>query len=485
MELRFDALHRPDGASLRDFCASHPEATILATCRRIAGGGSFAGSVEEQLALLESFARSGAALVDLELESLEAASPDRLRAFGQALARVGSALLVSAHDFAGTGDLPATLARLQALAAPAGPDIYKVVSTAAGLADNLAMLQFLELAAREVPIVGMCMGPAGVPSRVLGLRAGSLWTFAAAGTGEATAPGQVPARTLREEYRIGELSPTTRIYGVAGNPVANSLSPAMHNAAFRAAGIDAVYLPLHTESVEDLLKLTRELPIAGLSVTMPWKVEILRHLDEVDPIARAIGAVNTVLRREDGPLWGANTDAAAIAEPLAERIALRGAPVLLLGAGGAARAAAFALRQAGAEVSILGRNRTSAEQLAREAGAHLADPARLGSFAVVINATPAGMFGPLEAELPVEPEALRGVQVVFETVYRPIETPLVRAARARGIPVVTGLEMFLHQGVRQWLLWTGRPEAPVAAMRAVLEESSRLEGAGPWQSSTR
>ncbi len=469
LELRFDALPHPEQASttLREFCAKHPEAVILATCRRSAGGGAFSGSVEEQLALLLGMARSGAALADLELESLQEISSERLQRFGRELARTGAALLVSAHDFTGTGDLDRTLDRLQALA----PGVfYKVVSTAESLADNLRMLRFLEQRSRELPVVGMCMGPAGLPSRVLNLRAGSLWTFAAASSGAATAPGQVPARVLREQFRTAQLSAATRIYGVAGNPVGHSLSPAMHNAAFRAAGIDAVYLPLHTTTIDDLLALTRGLPIAGLSVTMPWKVEILPKLDEVDPLAAAIGAVNTVVRREDGSLWGTNTDAAAIAEPLAERLSLRGVPILILGAGGAARAAAFALRQAGAEVWILNRTRAAAEQLARETGARIADTAYAGRFAVVLNATPAGMSGGgLEAELPVEPAALDGVQVVFETVYRPVDTPLVRTARALGIPVVTGLEMFVHQGVRQWLLWTGHRMAPVAAMRAALE----------------
>ncbi len=241
----------------------------------------------------------------------------------------------------------------------------------------------------------------------------------------------------------------------------------MHNAAFHAAGVDAVYLPLHTTSLDDLLRFARGLPLSGMSVTMPWKVSLMPRLDMVDPLTAAIGAVNTVVRRDDGSLWGTNTDAAAIAEPLARRIGLRGARVMLLGAGGAARAAAFTLTAAGAEVAILNRTRAAAEQLARESGARVAERSRVRGFDVVLNATPAGMAGALAAELPVDEDALTGAQVVFETVYRPVETPLVRAARARGIEVIDGLEMFLHQGARQWSLWTGKP-APVEAMRASL-----------------
>lgn len=468
-EFRLDALRDPGQGALaiQLFRRQHGEAVILATCRRREGCGGYTGSIPGQLALLLHFAECGADLVDLEVETLAAALPEQLHRFGEALARTGAALVVSAHDFQATGDLDGTFAALRRLGATAGASVFKIVSTAQSLADNLAMLRFLKAASREAPVVGMCMGAQGLPSRVLGLRAGSAWTFAAASDGEATASGQIPASVLLHGYGIKQIGPETRVYGVAGNPVGHSLSPAMHNAAFLAEGIDAVYLPLHTTSLDDLLLFIRGLPVAGLSVTMPWKVGLLSRLDMVDPLTAAIGAVNTVLRREDGSLWGTNTDAAAIAEPLARRIALPGARVLLLGAGGAARAAAFALQAAGAEVAILNRTRAAAEQLARESGARVAERSRIRGFDVILNATPSGMAGALADVLPVDEDALDGAQIVFETVYHPRETPLVRAARARGIEVIDGLEMFLHQGARQWSVWTGRP-APLAAMGAAL-----------------
>jgi len=470
LEMRFDALPAPGDALplLRQFCQAYPQAAVLANCRRIAGGGGFRGSVDEQLGLLGQMADGGAVLVDVELETLEAAEPEQLIRLRDQLTGAGAHLLVSAHDFTGTGDLDATLAKLRALGAPACPAIYKIVSTAQGLADNLRMLGFIEAASREVPVVGICMGLPGLPSRVLALRFGALFTFASASEGEATAAGQVSAKLLLEEYRAAALSSETRVYGVAGNPVAHSLSPALHNRGFRAAGIDAIYLPLHTASIEDLMALVHGLPIAGLSVTMPWKVEILPYLDEVDALASEIGAVNTVLRRADGSLYGSNTDAAAVVEPLRKRLSLGGARVLLLGAGGAARAACFALRSGGAAVHILTRTPPAAEQLARDSGAAVADRAQLGRFDVVVNATPAGMAGATQnAELLVDEATLSGVRVVFEMVYRPAETPLTRLAKALGIEVITGREMFLHQGIRQWSLWTGN-DAPEAAMRDAL-----------------
>jgi 3-dehydroquinate dehydratase/shikimate dehydrogenase len=495
IELRLDALVETASAieRVRQFCAGHPRAAVIATCRRIAGGGGFTGSAEEQLVLLEELASTGVTLADVELETLEAVSPKRLKRFGAAIARHGTRLLVSAHDFETTGDLDGTLARLRTLGAPAQPAIYKVVSTARGLADNVRMLRFIketsEAFGHEVPLVGICMGEAGLVSRVLALRAGALFTFASATGSGGTAPGQVSARLLLGEYRAADLGPATKIYGVAGNPIGHSLSPALHNAGFRAAaprgagfraaGLDAVYLPLHTDSIDGLLELVRGVPLAGLSVTMPWKVEILPRLDEVDALAAEIGAVNTVVVRDDGSLFGTNTDVAAILEPLRQRLTLKDARVLVLGAGGAARAAVFALRSAGAQVSIWNRTVARAEQLARETGATVASAGALGGFAVVVQATAAGMQGQVSMPLPLGPDELAGVRVVFEMVYRPAETPLTRLARSLGIEVIEGLEMFTHQGLRQWELWTGRP-APAAAMsRAVKNELARQDTVSP------
>ncbi len=473
LEFRFDSLPDPGQgiALLPGFCQAYPQAVVLATCRRVAGGGGFPGSVQGQLGLLVQSAAAGAFLVDVELETLQMASERQLEEFRQSLTDAGTSLLVSAHNFAGMGDLEKTLGMLRALGSPARPAIYKVVATAHGLTDNLQMLRFVEGASQEVPIVGICMGEAGLASRVLSLRGGGLFTFAANGE-RSTAPGQPLAATLLDDYRLSKISATTQVYGVAGNPVAHSLSPAMHNAAFRAAAIDAVYLPLHTTSVADLMTLVRKLPIAGLSVTMPWKIEIMPYLDAIDSLAARIGAVNTVVRRENGVLFGTNTDAAAIVEPLKKRLILKGARVLLLGAGGAARAAAFGLRAEGAQVSIANRTARTAEALARDCEADTVDWTELTGkiadrFDVVVQATPAGMLGS-HAALPLSANALQGVKVVFEMVYRPLETPLLRLARGLGIETVTGLEMFAHQGALQWELWTGK-EAPWTAMHEALQ----------------
>src|ERR1700750_2643234 len=182
-------------------------------------------------------------------------------------------------------------------------DYYKVVSTATRLYDNVVMMKFLQDKGHTHSMVGMCMGEQGTISRVLGIRAGSCFTFAAATAGEETGPGQLAFRTLRDTYRIEQVDAATRVYGLAGDPVAKSLSPLMMNTAFRRETVNAVYVALHAKAMEDLMDCVRELPISGLSVTMPYKEAIIEHLDGVDPVTQQVGACNTVVRAQTGKLF--------------------------------------------------------------------------------------------------------------------------------------------------------------------------------------
>ena len=459
-ELRLDYLPEPDRAlaELRVFIATHPNATFVATCRRKDNGGCFGGTPEAELQILLGAARAGCAFVDLSLESAEALGPGAVRQLQRA-ARV----ILSWHDFSGTGDLAAVADRMR----PFQPDVCKIVPTATSLQDNLAVFGVLERF-RSVdgpPCVALAMGEKGLPSRVLGLRAGSAFTFAASDLGDATAPGQVSGRSLRTLYRVPQISAVTPVYAVAGDPIRSSLSPLMLNTAFAQQGRDAVYIPLLTNDPGELFTFARELPVQGLSVTMPLKQSILPCLDTIDSLAARIGAVNTVRRTRAGQFEGFNSDAAGIVVPLEERLPLQGARVLVLGAGGAARAAVFGCTDRGAEVSIMSRRPEASAHLAAEAGAQAIGRdqlARSPEFDVLINATPAGMSGN-RTQLPLDPDELRA-RVVFDLVYNPLETPLLRAASERGIQTIPGVEMFIHQGARQFELWTGEP-APVDIMR--------------------
>ena len=238
----------------------------------------------------------------------------------------GAALIVSWHDFQTTKDLDGIFERIR----PYEPEFIKIVCTARSLADNVVMMHFLERSGDMANMVGLCMGDQGIISRVLAIRAGSVFTFAAATQGEETAPGQIAARTLTDIYRIAQIDTATRVYGVVGNPIKHSLSPLMMNTAFHRETVNAVYLALQTSKLTDLLTVVREVPLSGLSVTMPLKQEVLKHLENMDPISAKVGACNTIVRAHDGKLYGFNTDVGGIVGPLEKRLTLAGAKILVL-----------------------------------------------------------------------------------------------------------------------------------------------------------
>jgi 3-dehydroquinate dehydratase/shikimate dehydrogenase len=349
-------------------------------------------------------------------------------------------------------------------------DYYKVVSTATTLYDNVAMMKFLEKQSERLSVIGMCMGEQGIISRVLGVRAGSVFTFASVSPEEKTAPGQVTAQELRSTYRIEQLDAATRIYGVVGDPVAHSLSPTIMNAALRRENVNGVYVALHAKTLKDLLGCVRDIPIHGLSITMPYKEAILQHLDNTDSHTTKIGACNTVVRAQDGKLYGFNTDTAGVVRPLEQRIPLEKAKILVLGAGGAARAAVFGLKERGAEIYILNRTAGPAQKLAHQARARIIKRAadlKKQSFDVIINATPVGMGNSRES--PLKEDEIN-TKFVFDMVYDPVETRLIQLAKARGAEVIPGIEMFVHQAARQFEIWTGKP-APWDEMLSVVQKA--------------
>jgi len=473
LEFRLDTLPEPAEAlgAVRDFLAANRDVIAIATCRRKPNGGSFVGPLASELELLGKAAQAGCQIVDLEVESAEAASPAQLEAFRTSLREAGTALLISFHDFTGTPDLDQAANRIDAFR----PEFVKVVSTALALADNLAVLRLIHERSLTSRFVGIAMGEEGIVSRVLGPRAGSAFTFASSGNGVETAPGQISARSLRDLYRVEQLDQATRIFGVAGNPIGNSLSPLMQNTAFRLKGVNSVLLPLKVHAVGDLLTLLRELPLAGAAVTMPFKQEVLPHLANMDPLTNRIGACNTLRTGADGMVYGFNTDVAGVVRPLEKRLRLKGAKIALLGAGGAARAAVFGLVDQGAEVFIVNRTHETAVALAKEAKAHALPQKQLkgARFDALINSTPCGMRG-AKIPLPIAEDELNA-GLVFDMVYNPMETPLLKLAQSRGIATIGGLEMFVQQGARQFEIWTGKP-APEAEMQRVVELELRRRG---------
>ncbi|MFB3922471.1 MAG: shikimate dehydrogenase [Terriglobia bacterium] len=430
----------------------------IATCRRAEAGGQFQGGIDQQVARLQAAVRAGCQWVDLEIESVDRGGKNLLKQFDPAK------VIVSYHNYRKTPPLGPVLRRMTRLPV----QIVKIASFARELQDNLRIQNLIKARGRRSPrLVSLALGPMGLPSRLLALRWGCPFTYASVGNHLAVAPGQMAAELLRSVYHVDRMDRYTQLYGVVGTHAAISLSPAMQNAAFQAKHVNAAYLPCQTTRLNDFLAFARKMKFQGFSVTMPYKRAIIPSLDWLDPLAERIGACNTVAIQH-GKWMGWNTDAAAVVEVLSKRLRLAGSRILIVGAGGAARAAAHALRAEGAELFIVARREASAQRLARIASAKVVawDSTEGLDVDTVINATPVGMPPQTEA-MPIDLARLR-VRVVFDMVYYPLETRFLAEARGKGLTTISGLEMLVAQGARQFEIWTG-----LAAPRALMEQAIR------------
>jgi 3-dehydroquinate dehydratase/shikimate dehydrogenase len=458
-ELRLDHLQdfTQFEVSLHQMLARLHVPQTIATCRREEAGGAFKGSVEEQVAVLAAAVRAGCQWVDIEFESIKAAGSSLLGQFHPAR------VIASYHNYHRTPSLSGIYRQLARLPV----DMVKLATQARHLRNNLQIRQLLKTHHRRSPkLVAVAMGAAGIPSRLLGLLWGSAITYAAPGN-HAVVPGQVAADLMRSIYRVERLDQRTQLYGVVGSHASISLSPAMQNAAFQAKHANAVFLPCETHQLADFLAFARQAGFAGFAVTMPYKRAILRSLDWADPLATRIGACNTVAVQR-GKWMGWNTDAAAVVEVLTKRLRLSGSRMLILGAGGAARAAAYALRAEGARVVVAARREEMARRLARlvEGEAVSWEGAEGLEVDAVINATPVGVYPYVDAT-PLDLARLR-TRVVFDMVYYPLATRFITEARGRGLITIPGLEMLVAQGARQFEIWTG-----LTAPRALMEQAVR------------
>jgi len=441
------------------------KAQLIATCRRRVGGGEFAGDAGEELYWLMKAKEAGCAWCDLEVETLRELPGQSVDGYA-----VPGKVLLSMHDFRRTPALPKKLT----VPATGGASAIKVAAMARSVGDSARILQ---LARRSRDVVAIAMGEVGLPARVLALREGSALAYAPVAA--ATAPGQIPLRDLKTLYRAHELTRATRVFGVIGNPVGHSLSPLLHNTGYISAGKDAVYVPFLVENLKDFLKALPDFGVRGFSVTLPHKEKIFAHLSDVEPLAAKIGAVNTVTVRKDGSLYGSNTDYVGVLRALERKMKLRGSRVAIYGAGGSARAAAFALAQAGAQVFVCARRPEAARKLAKAVGGEpiLRSDLRALEFDALLNATPIGMF-PQEKVSPLAAAELN-CSLVMDLIYRPIRTKLLRLAASRKIACVSGVEMFLAQGFAQWEHWMGS-KAPESIMRNAVLRALKNEENTRW-----
>lgn len=451
VELRLDLI---EGADLKVLLGGE-RPPVIVTNRPEREGGKFTGSEEERLRVLEQAMELGAEYVDVEWDSV-----DKLKRSGE------TKIVVSRHDFEGT---PSGIGRwLDDMGGTA--DIVKIVTSARDITDNFTIFDLLEKA--DVPTVAFCMGEAGAISRVLCPAYGSAWTYAAPGEEETTAPGQFTLEEMRDLYRVPSISRDTKIFGVIANPVGHSMSPLVHNSAFAKLGVDAVYLPLLVtgDAASFIRAFAERFPAGGFSITIPHKEAAVAAADDIDDAVRKAGALNTIAVR-DGVLHGYNTDIPAAmaaidsALPEAGLEGLSGVECLLMGAGGAGRAIAIGIKDRGAKITISDGIRERAERLAEELGArHVSWEDREDTGCdVIMNATPIGMHPNVDAS-PVSKRALERARLVFDAVYNPPITTLLRDAAEAGVPTTSGLDMFVNQAAMQFELWT-QQSAPVELMR--------------------
>lgn len=491
VELRLDYMPRADLKAL--VCAVPNCGKVIVTARDPAEGGVRAWEDSERIAALLRAAEVQPEYIDLELatwqryeEARTALKPVVNRESGRPGRAASCQLILSAHDFdKRPGNLDEVVAAMQA--EPCA--VVKVVWQAESICDVFTAFDLMRKcrAGAGKPVIAIVMGEAGMPSRILARKFGAFLSFASIADDAGSAPGQITIDAMKRLYRWDDIGSTTGVYGVIGCPIAHSMSPAIHNPALAERGVDGVYVPLRVEpgyeNFEAFLAgiVARPwLDVRGLSVTIPHKENALRWIDEalgtpeaVEPLARRIGAVNTLVFDAPDKVRGLNTDYAGALDALTdamacERTDLDGVPVAVIGAGGASRAVVAGLRQCGCHVTIYNRTYNRAVSLAEEFGcqpAPLAEACKLDAQ-IVVNTTSLGMH-PNVDETPLPADALRPGMVVFDNVYNPMETRLLREAAAIGCRTVSGVEMFVNQAVTQFEAWTGR-RAPRELMRRVV-----------------
>ena len=450
VELRLDTMDHPDVAGALE----GRRRPVIVTCRAAWEGGRFTGSEEERQRILVDALNGGAEFVDVEARAEFV--PELLRL------RRGRGVILSAHLY---GRVPDDLDQRFTAMRSTGAEVVKIAIEATRLADTVTLM---DLAARHTDEdegathVLIAMGQPGMASRILAARLGNRWTYA----GDNVAPGQLPAQRLLQEFQFRRITSDATVYAVVGNPIAHSLSPVMHNAGFAALGLNAVYVPLQAADAEDFVMFARAIGLAGASITAPFKVALVPHVDDVEPLAKRVGAINTIARR-DGRWIGANTDVHGFIAPLSGRIALKGTRTAVLGAGGAARAVAVALVEQGAAVSICARRPEAARDVARATGAQVGTfPPRSGTWDVLVNTIPAGDDSPMSG-VPLDGE------IVFDLIYTPADTPLLRQARAQGCLTIGGIEMLVAQAEKQFEMWTGQ-RPPAGLFQAAVEGTGRV-----------
>ncbi len=441
-EFRLDMLYEPPMSLL----FSSTKKPIVATCRPEREGGEFRGSESERLEILDAASSVGVDFVDIELNT----ERKLLQEFLARRNHRGVILSTHLYDWKRL-DAAKLYRRMQSI----GAEVIKFAYTARDAADMRFAFEFLNLAGRDKQkAVAIAMGEFGEASRVLCKKFGGWATFASVENGKSSAPGQISASTLRNLYGVESISRKTKVFGVIGNPVQHSKGIFLHNPLFRKEKLDAVYCRFAVKDVRTFMRHVAPL-LSGFSVTLPHKQAVMRAVDSVDQTSKAIGAVNTVIRRR-GKWFATNTDAPGALDSIEQISKVKGKRMLIVGAGGAARAIAYEAKQRGADVFLMNRSASKAEGLAKELGVHYlpSEDIRTTSVDVIVNATPVGMM-PNVDQSPLPRSLLKNV-IVFDAIYNPQMTKLLKDATHVGASIVQGTEMYLNQAALQFQLNTGK-----------------------------
>ncbi|KAF8776504.1 hypothetical protein HU200_003215 [Digitaria exilis] len=451
---------------------------VIVTYRPKWEGGQYEGEDEPRFEALLLAMELGAEYVDIEFKVA-----DKFLHFLSGRKPETCKLIVSFHNYEYTPSVNELLSLVDQIQAT-GADIVKIATSATEIDDVSIMFQVLDhCKAKKVQVIGLVMKERGFISQILCAKYGGYLTFASLEKGKESAPGQPTVAELINKYKIRQIGPDTKVFGIIGNPVSHSKSPIVQNQAFRSVGFDGVFLPFLSDDLVKFLNTFSSPDYAGFSCTMPHKETAVRCCDDLDPIARDIGAINTIVRRPDGKLVGYNTDyvgcIAAIedairasqptnptASPLARRL------FVVIGAGGAAKAIAYGAKEKGARVVIANRTFARAEELANIIGGSALTMAELENYQpeegmILANATSVGMY-PNVDETSLSKKALRNYSVVFDAVFVPRETRLLREAAECGATVVDGLEMLVRLVMVQFELFTGGMPAPQKLMREAI-----------------
>lgn len=454
LELRIDGLENPK-ETVVDLLTKSPIPTIV-TCRSVSEGGMFDGTEDERIAMYQAATqcKNPPRYIDVEFETLS-----RHPLFIDAIDRSNTGIILSSHDIK---ERPQDLFQRAAAMQDIGDvDVVKLVWRARSIRDNLDCFELLRT--KQQPMIAMCMGEYGLMSRVLAPKFGGFGVYGSVDGHEATAPHQPTIAELNLLFRFKDIDTDTKLFGVIGSHVQQSAGPAFHNAAFEVADMNAVYLPIPIPPEWEHLKATflelfhcEHLNFAGASITLPHKTNMLKLVKElhgsIHDLCSEIGATNTVAMK-DGSIQATNTDASAIST------LLQGADrVLVLGGGGAARAAIWAMANQGATVYVSTRNKEQAKTLASELPCTEYDDS-IQDINAIINCTPIGMRGTdaqnedaallLASNIQFQPPL-----IVFDSVYLPTETPMMIRAKEAGCKTVTGGEMFRLQATLQQKLWS-------------------------------